>query len=365
MAQEFLATPKEPVPLHIPDGSTVKVSIIDGTSRFVLPMFPFLSPEIEGKNKLTGPTYSFLIEHSSGKKILFDLGVRKDWENYAPKIVSAIRENGWQVSAEKDVACILQENGVDLKSIHAVVWSHQHWDHIGDMTTFPTNTDVVVGPGFKDTYLPAYPTSKDSVLLESDLANRNLREIDFAKEGNGLRLGRFNAVDYFGDGSFYLIDTPGHTVGHLCGLVRTTNDPSTFIFMGADAAHHGGEFRPTEYLPLPTNIDPSPIPRFHSGGCPGHLIVTAHPYKSATRPFYDCTEALNHNVEQAEWTISGLREFDAHENVFMVISHDETLLNVLGFYPQYDANDWKKRNWRNLGRWRFLADFEAAIQEKQ
>lgn len=38
---------------------------------------------------------------------------------------------------------------------------------------------------------------------------RNLREVNFDTDSNGLRLGRFQAIDYFGDGSFYLLDAPG------------------------------------------------------------------------------------------------------------------------------------------------------------
>lgn len=44
--------------------------------------------------------------------------------------------------------------------------SHYHWDHIGDMRTFPLSTELVVGPGFQETYLPAWPTNPDSPLRD-------------------------------------------------------------------------------------------------------------------------------------------------------------------------------------------------------
>lgn len=31
--------------------------------------------------------------------------------------------------------------------------SHAHWDHTGDMSTFPPTTDLVVGRGFKNYFL--------------------------------------------------------------------------------------------------------------------------------------------------------------------------------------------------------------------
>jgi hypothetical protein len=103
-----------------------------------------------------------------------------------------------------------------------------------------------------------------------------------------LKVGRFGAFDYFGDGSFYLLDSPGHTLGHLCGRARVT--PSTFVFMGGDCAHHGGKFRPTEYLLLLKRIKGIPsLPH----GCPGaYLEQHVHPKKSATEPFYEPAPTL-------------------------------------------------------------------------
>ena len=55
--------------------------------------------------------------------------------------------------------------------------------------------------------MPGYPAKGDSPILESDYEGRALNEIDF--RDTGLRLGQFRAMDFFGDGSFYLLDSPG------------------------------------------------------------------------------------------------------------------------------------------------------------
>lgn len=112
-------------------------------------------------------------------------------------------------------------------------------------------------------------------------------EIDF--DSSSLKLGRFRAFDYWGDGSFYILDSPGHTLSHLCALARTTSD--TFILMGGDVCHHGGEFRPTEYLPLPKEIQPDPRKPLPANGrpmtsCPGAFYEAVHPEHSVTKPFY-------------------------------------------------------------------------------
>lgn len=85
---------------------------------------------------------------------------------------------------------------------------------------------MIVGPGFKEAFLPGYPADENGFILESDYAGRELREVDFTQ---GKKVGRFDAFDYFGDGSFYLLDSPGHAVGHLCGLARVTSNPDSYI----------------------------------------------------------------------------------------------------------------------------------------
>jgi hypothetical protein len=199
------------------------------------------------------------------------------------------------------VSEILEENGVEVSKgvIEVVVWSHWHYDHSGDMTTFPGSMNLIAGPGFKEAFLPAYPINKESPLLESDWEGRELVETDF-RDGK-LKIRNFKALDYFGDGSFYILDAPGHAIGHVCALARVASGRSpekdTFIFMGGDACHHGGEYRPTDYLPLPKNITPSPIKV--KTVCPGYLFEKVHRDKSSTKEFYKLTTNFPHHYEQA------------------------------------------------------------------
>lgn len=85
-----------------------------------------MTPEYKGFDYLDCPAFSFLIEHpSTGRKLLFDLGVRKDWENLPQSIVKRIEGGGWEVSIEKGVAEILQKGGVDPKDIEAIIWRYE------------------------------------------------------------------------------------------------------------------------------------------------------------------------------------------------------------------------------------------------
>ncbi|KAK5651588.1 hypothetical protein OQA88_11861 [Cercophora sp. LCS_1] len=349
-----------PPNLSIPSStSTVSVSIIDTTSTLngVLTSL-FLGPPIVGHNRLDVPCFSFLIQHPSNRSLIFDLGIRRDWENLAPPLAAGIEGLGATVAVKDNVVDILNANGVDTARIEAVIWSHHHFDHIGDTSTFPSSTKLIVGPGFKDGLLPGYPANPESFLLESDYTGRELIELDFSA---GLKVGRFEALDYFGDGSFYLLNTPGHAIGHICGLARVASGASDeFILMAGDAYHHAGEIRPSEFQPLPGNIEPSPFGLGAAGGCPCALFKKVLREGRCDVSFYDPTGPWHHDAEKAKETAKKLQEFDAQENVFLVAAHDTTLLGVVDLFPKQVTGSLAKV-WDQKSRWKFLTDFSEAV----
>ena len=140
------------------------------------------------------------------------------------------------------------------------------------------------------------------------------------------------------------------------------------MFLGGDIAHHGGEFRPTQYLPLPDQIHPNPLyaPGNHSvSPCPGAIFEAIHPSKSSCEPFfvpYTGEQSFHADAKEAKRTIDKMTEFDAYEDIFPVIAHDESLYDIVDFYPK-PANDWKAKGWKKEGTWRFLRDFETGSEE--
>lgn len=135
--------------IQVPESSvTVTTKIIDLTTIHSGNLNALYQPPIPGVEKIRPvPCLSFLLEHPSGQKVLFDLGVPKDIDTLGTEVADRLRKVGHQVHVKCDVADELELHGIHRNEISAVIWSHTHWDHKGDMSTFPPTTTLVLGPG--------------------------------------------------------------------------------------------------------------------------------------------------------------------------------------------------------------------------
>jgi hypothetical protein len=109
----------------VPRGSVSTVKIVDTTTRISnLPVSYLMAPAVEGFERLPEfPSWAFLVENPrSGEKLLFDLGVPKDWENFAPVVANRLKGLDWVIEAEKNVVDVLGENGVTAGEVTSLVW---------------------------------------------------------------------------------------------------------------------------------------------------------------------------------------------------------------------------------------------------
>lgn len=197
-------------------------------------------------------------------------------------------------------------------------------------------------------------------LLILQCSGHELKEIMF---DTSLKIGRFRAHDFFGDGSFYLLDVPGHATGHMAGLVRTT--ATTFVLLGADTCHLAGCIRPSEYNPLPASLGQSDgLDPYFPPSCPCSMFTSFHPVASTEEearvtPYYTASETAGSaykDPKAANESIKGLAEFDAHPNVFVCLAHDTGLLGILPLLNdgEEDIGDWKSKGYKEATTWRFL-----------
>lgn len=82
-----------------------------------------MAPPVPGLETFKdSPSLSFLIEHLSGRRVVWDLGIRKGYCNHAPKIRDYIPTTNYQIEVTKDVVDILEEDGVHGADTEAVIW---------------------------------------------------------------------------------------------------------------------------------------------------------------------------------------------------------------------------------------------------
>ncbi|KAG4441598.1 hypothetical protein IFR05_002882 [Cadophora sp. M221] len=358
--------------LDLPAGAAiVRVLMVDTSCTLSIKADSFIAPTVPGEQYLNVTDQCFLIEHEpSGSKVMFDLGIRKDYWNLPPVVLRRLSQGlaVCSLNVPNDVPELLVANGVEMDEISAVIWSHYHWDHIGNMAMFPSSTTLVVGRGFKANgkVMPGYPENSLSPVPADSFTNRHLDEIDFAT--TVLKIGGFQAHDYFGDGSFYLLDTPGHCLGHLCGLARTTGgQESSFIFLGGDICHSVGCFRPSTSFPLSAKavarylcLDDCSLALNHETAPGDHTNRESSTPTAVDQPLHRISTTLDSayvEVEVAQDSVDKLVAFDASPAVLVLIAHDPSLpkyLPTLNKRGGTDLNSWKKANWKELCRWSWL-----------
>lgn len=113
----------EPSPFQVPPGQEITVKLINPVNFGPAQLHRFMGPPVPGmETHPSNPSFSFLLEHPSGRKLVFDLGIRKDYLNYAPKIAEYIPTTNYNIEVTKNVVDILEEDGISAGDVEAVIW---------------------------------------------------------------------------------------------------------------------------------------------------------------------------------------------------------------------------------------------------
>ncbi|CDO72265.1 hypothetical protein BN946_scf184970.g117 [Trametes cinnabarina] len=192
----------------------------------------FVSGSAPTESKMC-PSLAFLLRHSAtGDRVVFDLGIRRNLDTHPPAVQQL--NAGRTVVIPQTVAESLERGGVDPATVKTVIVSHLHFDHVGDTSLFPAATFILGGEARDFLALHGYPADPESLCLQSAVPLD--RTVFLDKEFTHI-IGPFSrAYDYFGDGSMYIIDAPGHLPGHVNVLART-NATGSWIYLAGDTAH--------------------------------------------------------------------------------------------------------------------------------
>ena len=114
----------EATSVQLPAGQeTVTVKLINPVNFGPAILNRFMAPLVPGVDKhKDSPSFSFLLEHPSGRKLVWDLGIRKDYMNHAPKIANYLPSTNYTIDVSKNVVEILEEGGVKPSEIEGVIW---------------------------------------------------------------------------------------------------------------------------------------------------------------------------------------------------------------------------------------------------
>ncbi|OAA54568.1 Beta-lactamase-like protein [Niveomyces insectorum RCEF 264] len=199
-------------------------------------------------------------------RIVFDLGLRRDVKRYPEPLQRhlATRE---PYSTDQHVVKSLADGGLTPKDIDYVIYSHVHWDHVGEPRDFPTSFFVVghgslnllrgVSTGMRGGHSHFEPDLLEP-LRTLELSDPKLRASGHEPRMDGVppsSLGKHfsepwkpigilpSTLDVFGDGSLYVVDAPGHLPGHINLLARTdgsaghADTTTSWLYLAGDACH--------------------------------------------------------------------------------------------------------------------------------
>jgi N-acyl homoserine lactone hydrolase len=120
----------------------------------------------------------------------------------------------------------LSRAGIDSDSIAHIVQTHLHMDHTGALGHFPNATVIV------------HERELDAARSAQPFANGYVRE-DFDRDGIDWQPIAAEH-DLFGDGAIRLIESPGHSAGHVSILLSLEQTGS--VLLTADAADNRAQW---------------------------------------------------------------------------------------------------------------------------
>ncbi len=182
---------------------------------------------------ITVPISAYVIEHRDGL-VLFDTGldpaIKTDVNYIDSPIGRFLLPKIFQLNIEPEETLKNKLNalGFDAAHVRKAVISHLHFDHVGGIADIPQAELLVSHDEWQQLSGP-HP-EWDWILREHiELPGANWCPIIFAPTEDPLFAPFGGCFDVMGDGSLILLPTPGHTVGSMSMLLRSSEMPPLLL----------------------------------------------------------------------------------------------------------------------------------------
>lgn len=178
------------------------------------------------------PVLCYLIEHPLKGYILIDTGLHPSFA------IQPTGNFGWllgriikvKTSVGLDVPSQLKNIGLSATDITTVILSHLHPDHLGGLPLLARNMNLSVHADKKEIAIAQSPLGLFNGYIGKHINKFTVTAFDYS-----LSVPPFDqACDLFGDGSLWVVGTPGHTPGHVSIILNMLQGP---FLLTADAAH--------------------------------------------------------------------------------------------------------------------------------
>jgi glyoxylase-like metal-dependent hydrolase (beta-lactamase superfamily II) len=186
------------------------------------------------KRKLWVPSISYLLEHPTRGRALLDTGLRSGDCAYGTVPLYWVPCRN---SIGSDAVSQLKVHGLSVGDISWIVMSHFHGDHASGLE----NLLRLGAPKIATTReeIDDVQSAWRPVLgYEAEMLGRDMNVVTINSRLQSMPAVGM-AADFFGDGSLWLIPTPGHTRGEISMLVNTRPRVTLLTF---DAAHLAADF---------------------------------------------------------------------------------------------------------------------------
>jgi N-acyl homoserine lactone hydrolase len=166
----------------------------------------------EKDRQVTIPVSMWVIDHAKGL-VVFDTGnnvaisdgnCKKYWDAASCDFLAPNQKR------EDVIDMQLKKLGFSADRVKAVVTSHAHLDHIGNIKLFPKAIHVIQKKELYQAWWPEKFQRGPFIMGDYDKAAMDFNYLEL--EGD---------YDLFGDNSVMILSTPGHTLGHQSMRVKT------------------------------------------------------------------------------------------------------------------------------------------------